>query len=124
MGFLHDFAPKRNALNHAVKFVPHYHIFSMRKSGDYNELCTDLEGRFCAEDPDGPGPITGKDVVHEDVRQLCIHQLTKVKSSDQSSNTHGVEYARPYWDYVARYLETCPISAQDPSYRFGTVCSE
>merc|ERR1712007_26320 len=66
MHFLSEFAPKRRALNHAVSFVPHYHVFSMSSTKDYNDLCTDVHAEYCAEDPDGPGPITGAMVLAED----------------------------------------------------------
>merc|ERR1719327_1686190 len=77
MRFLKEFSPKRKALNEAVKFVPHFHVFSMQSATDYNNLCTATDAKFCAEDPDGSGPITGRDVLDEDVRQLCIHEMTK-----------------------------------------------
>lgn len=31
----------------------------MERTTDYNELCTDQSAKYCAEDPDGSGPITG-----------------------------------------------------------------
>lgn len=127
--FLKDFSPKRKALNEAVKFVPHFHVFSMQQ--DYNDLCTNSTAQFCAEDPDGSGPITGKMVLAEDVRQLCIHDLTKVYRTDLDGTgdpsmrgTRTLEYAAKYWDYVERMLASCPLEGADPARRFGTACSE
>jgi hypothetical protein len=78
--FLKQFAPARKALNEVMHFTPHYHIFSMPSSDPsvYQGLCSDTTGQFCAEDPDGAGEVTGKDVLEEDVRQLCIHETHAV----------------------------------------------
>merc|ERR1712137_1249913 len=122
MLFLSEFAPKRRALNHAVSFVPHYHVFSMSSTKDYNDLCTDVHAQYCAEDPDGPGPITGAMVLAEDVRQLCIHELTKVARTENPKRAI-VEYAEKFWDYVERLAEYCPLQSTDPAYQFGSECS-
>lgn len=122
MRFLSEFSPKRKALNHAVSFTPHFHVFSMMSTKDYNDLCTDVSAQFCAEDPDGPGPITGAMVLAEDVRQLCIHELTRVARTENPKRTI-VEYAEKFWDYVERLAEYCPLQSNDPTYQFGPECS-
>ena len=33
-------------------------------------------GRYCAPDPDGSGPLSGRHVLMEDLRQLCVFQST------------------------------------------------
>lgn len=124
--FLQDFSAKRKLLNEKVKFVPHYHVFSMTQP-DYNDLCLDSKAELCAEDPDASGPVTGKDVLEEDVRQLCIHELTKVSREDRVQNpmgTHKVEYAEKYWNYVEQLPDACPLDASTPASRFGKACSE
>jgi len=125
--FLKEWTAKRKALNEAIKFVPHYHVFGMQATTDYNDLCTDVSAKFCAEDPDGSGPVTGSMVLDEDVRQLCIHEQYKVKRLDPvrigNSGTQ-VEYSREYWDYVERLLDVCPLDGRDAEARFGKVCSE
>uniref|UniRef100_A0A7S4RYP3 PA domain-containing protein n=1 Tax=Alexandrium monilatum TaxID=311494 RepID=A0A7S4RYP3_9DINO len=128
--FLQEFSPKRKALNEKVKFVPHYHVFSMSSAQDANDLCSDGSAEFCAEDPDGSGYITGRMVLDEDVRQLCIHQLTKVKRTDLDSTAGSesepvatMEYAEKFWNYVEAMLASCPLdAAKEP--RFGRACSE
>jgi len=125
--FLKEFSPKRKALNENIKFVPHYHVFGMQGGGDYNELCISVDAQFCAEDPDGSGPVTGRDVIEEDIRQLCIHETTKVKhiDLDDSRNGHNVkEYAEKFWDYVEVFPDRCPLNSDNPSDRFGKECSE
>lgn len=129
--FLKDFSPKRKVLNEVVIFQPHYAVFGMEK-GDpnvYNGLCMDETGTFCAEDPDGPGPITGRDVLMEDVRQLCIHDLYKKArtSANFQPGQPAVEYASEYWDYVEQFLEKCPVDAPANAAadaKFGEACSK
>lgn len=83
--FLQEFSPKRKTLNEDVSFIPHYHVFSMEEEADFaqeSELCTSADAKYCTEDPDGAGPVTGKMVLFEDVRQLCIHGLPKIPHED------------------------------------------
>lgn len=125
--FLKEFSPKRKMLNEAVKFVPHFHVFGMQSATDYNDLCTNTDAKFCAEDPDGSGPITGKDVIEEDIRQLCIHETTKVKRANLDDVRAGlptVEYAQAFWDYVESLSDSCPLDGGDADSRFGAACSE
>jgi hypothetical protein len=132
MRFLQEFAPKRKSLNERVKFVPHYHVFNLQagRQEDLSNLCDGPSGRFCAEDPDGPGPITGRMVLQENLRQLCIHELTKVKRTDPNAvgdtgNVEGtVEYAAKFWDYVEQLLRECPLDGKDSAQAFGRACSE
>eukprot|EP01017_Pseudomicrothorax_dubius_P002706 TRINITY_DN10197_c0_g1_i1.p1 TRINITY_DN10197_c0_g1~~TRINITY_DN10197_c0_g1_i1.p1 ORF type:complete len:315 (-),score=55.65 TRINITY_DN10197_c0_g1_i1:99-1043(-) len=48
-------------------------------------------GRYCAPDPDGSGPLTGRDVLLEDLRQHCISKL----------------YPKEFWKYITTYTKTC-----------------
>lgn len=129
MKFMKEFASRRKALNEVVQFVPHYVVFSMPKTdpGVYQRLCSDTSGSYCTEDPDGSGDVTGKDVLEEDVRQLCIHSLTKVERNtydDLKAGNTVVEYAAKYWDYIEKFGDDCPLDAPNPDDRFGKVCSE
>lgn len=124
--FLRDFSPKRKRLNEKVTFVPHFHVFGLDQKEDFNELCLDKRPDLCAEDPDASGPVTGRDVLEEDVRQLCIHELTKKSRKDAALNpvgSHSVEYARKFWDYVEALPSACPIDGKVPEKRFGGACS-
>jgi len=127
--FLKEFASKRRTLNEVVIFQPHYAVFGMDGSDPqiYNQLCSDDSGQFCAEDPDGAGPVTGKEVLAENVRQLCIHMVHKVaRTSSQNLRlgaTGVVEFAAKYWDYIERLMESCPLDAPHPQDRFGLDCS-
>lgn len=125
--FLEQFADPRKTLNEVVKFTPHYHVFSADPTlGGYSGLCWDHDAKFCAEDPDGSGLVTGKAVLEEDVRQLCIHEYTRIPRSrtDESGTRPTVFYAEKWWDYVKKLPEMCPVDAEDASNRFGSVCAE
>jgi len=125
--FLKEFSEKRKTLNEVMRFQPHYAVFSMPSSDPavYQGLCSDMSGNFCAEDPDSSGDITGKDVLAEDVRQLCIHELTKKNQTAGSRATlPAVEYAEEYWNYVEQFEDACPLAGTHPHARFGTECSE
>jgi hypothetical protein len=127
LGFLEKFWESRRTLNEVVQFTPHYHVFSADAAfGGYSGLCWDTGAKYCAEDPDGSGLVTGKMVLEEDVRQLCIHELTRVARSRSGSemNKPIVFYAEKWWDYVSQLQASCPIDAPDEAYRFGTTCSE
>jgi len=124
--FLKEFAPLRRALNKVLRFRPHYSIFGI-KSKDYNDLCSSPDGEYCAEDPDASGVVTGRDVLQEDIRQLCIHEITKVPRTslkDLAAGKKMVFYSAPFWDYVERFGDTCKLDAKDIKDRFGKACSE
>uniref|UniRef100_A0A7S1AKZ4 PA domain-containing protein n=1 Tax=Noctiluca scintillans TaxID=2966 RepID=A0A7S1AKZ4_NOCSC len=128
--FLKEFASYRRKLNEVLLFQPHFQVFQIPtmatspQHGVYNQLCSDSSGTFCAEDPDAVGPVTGADVLEEDLRQLCLHQLTKVsRPSDRLSGTREVEFASGYWDYVEKFADWCTVDSDDPETRFGDSCS-
>ncbi|CAK0893259.1 unnamed protein product [Prorocentrum cordatum] len=131
MNFLKSFAPKRKVLNQVLRYQPHFQIFSMGSGGSAqttSKLCTDSSGKYCAEDPDGEGPVQGKDVIEEDLRQLCLHDKTKKvdRSRDFESHVMPPEYAVAYWDYIEKFQERCPITADTSlaeDKRYGTICS-
>jgi len=127
--FLKRFAHRRQKLNEVLAFQPHFSLFSVTPNSPevYTDLCTDSSCQFCAEDPDGSGPITGKDVLEENVRQLCIHKESKVARTSVQSLRQGsvpVVYADKYWAYVGKHMQECPLQGKDERTRFGKVCSE
>ncbi|CAJ1352208.1 unnamed protein product [Effrenium voratum] len=127
MKFIKEFAPKRRALNEVMIFNPHYAVFSMDQGNPavYSGVCLDNQPKFCAEDPDGGGDITGKDVLEEDVRQLCIHDKTKKSRTSLDDLVKGkasVEYAAEYWDYMEKFPDRCPLDGSGKA-KFGLECS-
>jgi len=129
--FLRSFAPKRRILNQVLRYQPHFTVFSMGSGGSAqttSKLCTDQSGKYCAEDPDGDGPVQGKDVLEEDLRQLCLHDQTKVRGRSREYEDHKTppEFAEKYWSYIEQFQDKCPITADatvDASKQFGPVCS-
>jgi len=149
--FLKSFAPRRKKLNEVMSFTPHYSVFSMPSSDPsvYQELCSDTTGKYCAEDPDASGDITGRNVLDENVRQLCIHELTKVstksrqeaadaaveaaeesskqgnmRGSQKPAATSAVLFAEPYWNYLEKFPDLCPVDGTGDDTRFGYTCSK
>jgi hypothetical protein len=94
-------------------------------------LCSDESAKYCATDPDASGRVSGKDVLEEDVRQLCIHEETRVprRRADKllqnlpQKEQHSVLYAEKWWDYVERLPEKCPLDGETAEASFGTTCS-
>jgi hypothetical protein len=125
--FLKDFAERRKTLNEVVSFQPHFAVFSEKPYSmkAYQELCWDAEAKYCAEDPDGAGDITGRAVLEEDLRQLCIHNQYKVARTSELSLKAGkkVEYAKEFWDYVEKRFDRCTLDGKGED-KFGTECSE
>lgn len=54
-------------------FEPHVVTFSS-KSNEYISNNCIAHGKYCAFDPDNEGPITGRDVLMEALRQKCIYK--------------------------------------------------
>jgi hypothetical protein len=128
--FLKQFAPRRKVLNQVIKFQPHFTVFSMGQGGSpqtINRMCSDSSGRYCAEDPDGDGPVSGKDVLEEDLRQLCLHTKTRVAGRTNDIIMAGdakPEYAEQYWAYIEKFAERCSIDeVANPATQFGPDCS-
>lgn len=102
--FLNDFAGYARKLKDVTVMTPHYVLWycsDCRKAGYTidNPDCLS-SGRYCAPDPDGTGPLTGKHIVFEDLRQICIYKEDKEK----------------WWDYIQEMNKTCPTS------KFNTNC--
>ncbi|CAD7937680.1 unnamed protein product [Amoebophrya sp. A25] len=121
--FLVGFKPAAEALAYNLKIVPHYHIFSLPSGQDFENMCTSQDARYCAEDPDGGGQVTGRDVALESVRQLCIWEETAVRDPEHPQSGER-RRSWKYWEYVTSYLSSCPVHSDDPETRFGEKCSE
>jgi len=84
-----------NAPN-VFKFTPHFVTWDclICKRLDYEtNLSGDCisGGRYCAPDPDDEGPLTGSDIVYEDLRQACIWKNNQ----------------RTWWEYTSYYATRC-----------------
>ena len=103
--FLNDFSQYARKLDKVTVFTPHYVLWycSECRKGGYKKDNLDCvsSGRYCAPDPDGVGPLTGKHVVLEDLRQICVYQKAKAK----------------WWDYIEVMNATCPTE------KFNSDCA-
>uniref|UniRef100_A0A0G4F363 Uncharacterized protein n=1 Tax=Chromera velia CCMP2878 TaxID=1169474 RepID=A0A0G4F363_9ALVE len=99
--FLREFAPYAKLLGHNLRFNVHYSIYPVDK--DYNSMCwtkdTDSESKFCADDPDNIGPITGEDIINEDIRQMCIMKHT----ASEKKELEGSYYSEKFWSYITAF---------------------
>jgi hypothetical protein len=120
--FIREFEPIREELGWNLAFYPHYHVISL-PTKDYNNNCWNEDAAYCTDDPDGPGPVTGRDVLEESVRQLCI--LEKTRQEDPSGKSKAL-YSILYWKYLAKFQADCPVKgpADDPARRFGKDCAD
>jgi hypothetical protein len=119
--FLKDFYHSATRLSGFLSFVPHYYVFRLPEMSDW---CSG-SSEFCAEDPDGPsGPITGRDVVEEDKRQLCIWHLTAGDTRSAHDNTELKMYSASWFFYVKEFAESCPLDGKTEETRFGEKCSK
>ena len=68
-------------------------------------------GRYCAPDPEQDFTIgyDGKQVVTENLRQLCVYKVTN------DSHTPW-----KWWDYVTDFQIRCPMKEK----KYGPVCAE
>lgn len=116
--FMKDFKYAGEQLAYNMRMTPHYHVFNLPSSNDYDGLCLGPKGTHCAEDPDGGGPITGKEVVLESLRQLCIWETTAVPDPE---HPHKGERRKSwkFWEYIDGVLSTCQVHSTDAATRFG-----
>ncbi|CAD8103884.1 unnamed protein product [Paramecium sonneborni] len=93
--FLEQFYPFHMEMKDQLEFIPHYSLdrCGMCKKQGYNKPTQQClsGGRYCANDPDADGPLTGQDAVREIVKQLCIFKQDKLK----------------WWKYVVKYSNLC-----------------
>eukprot|EP00922_Rhytidocystis_sp_ex-Travisia-forbesii_P057929 GHVS01085702.1.p1 GENE.GHVS01085702.1~~GHVS01085702.1.p1 ORF type:complete len:554 (+),score=78.40 GHVS01085702.1:29-1690(+) len=101
--FLKEFAPYAKELEHKLDYHPHYVVITLGR--DFKEMCTDDSGKFCGWDPDKGMRTTGKEIMEETVRQLCLWETTKqLNTTDAQSGF----YSREWWEYVGQFGDECP----------------
>ena len=100
LNFFADFATYGKEFNKTtLNFRPHFVLWyctdcALNGYNKTNEDCLS-GGRYCAPDPDGSGALTGRDVVLEDLRQICLL-------------TTNTEDPYPKWfQYMAKFNSTC-----------------
>ncbi|KAG5562412.1 hypothetical protein RHGRI_005221 [Rhododendron griersonianum] len=97
-----------------TQFTPHYITWYCPKPFILSNQCVSQcinHGRYCAPDPEqdfGQG-YEGKDVVFENLRQLCVHRVA------YESNRSWV-----WWDYVTDFHIRCSMKEK----RYSVECTE
>ncbi|KAI3427174.1 hypothetical protein D9Q98_007111 [Chlorella vulgaris] len=113
--FIKQFVPvaKEFDAHNWTVFEPHYIVWvcpSLYRSSDVCRSQCIRQSRYCSPDPDGnlTAGYSGRDVVQENLRQLCVFKL----ASDAGR-------AHLWWDYVTAFGERCDM--QSGSY--GEQCA-
>jgi len=92
--FIRDFKDIYSKAGDSFKFEPHYVTWYCAPCKELNFATTNEDcvsgGRYCAPDPDNEGPLQGRDVVMEDLRQICLWR----------------NYPSTWWSYVDKF-EKC-----------------
>jgi hypothetical protein len=97
-----------------TQFTPHYITWYCPQAFILSNQCKSQcinHGRYCAPDPEldfGVG-YQGKDVVLENLRQLCVHRVAN------ESNRSWV-----WWDYVTDFHIRCSMKEK----KYGKECAE
>ncbi|KAL0740498.1 hypothetical protein Bca4012_082011 [Brassica carinata] len=116
MSFMKNFKGAAQILEkggHAL-FTPHYISWfcpqELRRSRQCKSQCIN-QGRYCAPDPelDYEDGYSGKDVVYENLRQLCVHKVAKEKNSSWV-----------WWDYVTDFNIRCSMKEK----KYSKECAE
>ncbi|XP_042462894.1 vacuolar-sorting receptor 6-like [Zingiber officinale] len=95
-------------------FTPHYITWycpeAFRASKECKAQCIN-NGRYCAPDPetDFEEGYDGKDIVVENLRQLCVHRV---------ANESGRPWA--WWDFVTDYQARCSMKEK----KYSKSCAE
>jgi len=127
--FLTEFRPHAEAIHREststrkyLDFIPHYYIFSM--PDNVNQMCFEHEHKFCSADPDGTGFVTGRDVVEEDLRQICLWHRT-AEEEDPEADKEFETFSVHWWDYIKNFHDNCfNRDATDKKKQFGKECSD
>eukprot|EP01071_Lankesteria_metandrocarpae_P015160 Lankesteria_metandrocarpae@DN9387_c0_g1_i1.p1 len=130
--FLREFAPHAKLLRGRLSFTTHYNVFSMPFGGDTSDICLTNAANFCDNPPVTSQYITGREVLLENLRQLCIwdRTATPVEISDPSAvGQQTAMESELWWKYVEQFPIECPswgTQAESPTIndrRLGESCS-
>ncbi|KAI3883724.1 hypothetical protein MKW92_001236 [Papaver armeniacum] len=97
-----------------TKFTPHYPIWYCPTAFTLTKQCKSQcinKGRYCTPDPnqDFSKGYDGKDVVIENLRQLCLFKV---------ANGSGMPWV--WWDYVTEFGNRCSMKEQ----KFNKECAD
>ncbi|CAH2059333.1 unnamed protein product [Thlaspi arvense] len=116
MNFINNFKGTAQVLEKGgyALFTPHYISWFCPKELLFSRQCKTQcinQGRYCAPDTeqDFEDGYNGKDVVYENLRQLCVHRVAKEK------NISWV-----WWDYVTDFNIRCSMKEK----KYSKECAE
>lgn len=116
MGFMKEFKGAAQILEKGgyTQFTPHYITWYCPQAFTISKQCKSQcinHGRYCAPDPDQDFSrgYEGKDVVIENLRQLCVFKVAN-------------ESRKPWiwWDYVTDFQIRCPMKDK----KYNKDCAE
>lgn len=102
ISFIQEFADYGKKFKKEVAvFTPRYVMWHCLQCSAYNYVSNEINclsgGRYCAPDPDLNGPLTGRDVLKEDLREICVY-----KQALEAKHSYDV-----WFDYVKALNSTC-----------------
>jgi len=116
VNFVRDFKGVAQLLEKGgyTQFTPHYITWYCPKAFITSKQCKAQcinNGRYCAPDPEQDFTIgyDGKQVVTENLRQLCVYKVTNESHTPWK-----------WWDYVTDFQIRCPMKEK----KYGPVCAE
>jgi hypothetical protein len=117
--FKKSFATTAKKLQEHALFTPHYFLWDGAKWGcNVAEICGSqctAGGLYCNPDPDHNlfSGVSGRDVVEENLREICIWEQAK------ATNNSGL-----WWDYVVEFANQCHPGPEPVLTKFNKDCSE
>lgn len=117
--FKKSFALTAKKLQNNALFTPHYFLWDGQKWGcTIAEICATQctpGGYYCNPDPDHNlfSGVSGRDVVEENLRELCIWDQAK------AAKNPGL-----WWDYVVQFATECHPGETPTAEMFNLACSE
>ncbi|KAF5183208.1 Vacuolar-sorting receptor [Thalictrum thalictroides] len=116
MEFVKDFKGAAQILEKGgyTQFTPHYITWYCPQAFTVSKQCKSQcinHGRYCAPDPeqDFSSGYEGKDVVVENLRQLCVYRVAK-----------EMDKAWAWWDYVTDFQIRCPMKQK----KYNKECAD
>ena len=90
---LHEFEKTAKLFDKSlISFEPHFVTFRCRECAEdgYSTPQDDCisGGRYCYTDPDNNGILTGRDIVKEDLRSVCIWKETESEPNYRKVRLH------------------------------------
>lgn len=98
--FKKNFGIVEQLLGNSTMFTPHYEFRTYGFRSGNNPNCWNL-GRYCAPDPDATGDLTGRDVVKENLRQVCLYRELVAHNTTDT-----------WWKYVSLFETECSLATQ------------